>query len=81
MSRSAGEYDERLATMMSSMDAHIKADALAFADLIGEVKQINLDVKALLNAKVFARAVWWTLTIVGGCTATALTLYFLYRGH
>lgn len=81
MSKSDGEYDERLATMMTSMEAHIKADAIAFAALIDELKEVNADVKAILAARNYAAGVWKTVTIIGSIVAAAIGLYIAYVKH
>ena len=81
MSRSNGEYDERLATMMISMEAHIKADALAFASLIGELKEVNADVKAILAARNYAAGVWKTVTIIGSILTVLGGILVAYLKH
>ena len=73
-----GEYDERLASLMTSMEAHIKADALAFDTLAKQLIEVNQDVKSIIAARNFAAGVWKALTIAGTVALALATIYFTY---
>lgn len=83
MSQSHGEYDERLAKMMASMDAHIEADRVAFASLIEELKEVNQDVKSIIAARNYASGVWKAITIGAAVIVFLVTAYLMYHqgGH
>jgi hypothetical protein len=52
--------------MTASMDAHIKADALAFATLIEELKEVNKDVKSIIETRAYAAGLWKMASLIGG---------------
>ena len=76
-----GEYDERLASMVTAMDAHIKADAVAFEGLIKQLTEVNNDVKSIVASRNFAARVWKTISIAATVAAALATLYFAYLRH
>jgi hypothetical protein len=75
-----GEYDVRLAAMVEAMEAHIKADAVAFAGLIDQVTEVNKDVKSIIASRNYAAGVWKALSIIGTILLAAGTLYFMWKG-
>lgn len=79
MSKS-GEYDERLATMLSNMQSHIEADAVAFKALQEGLIEINKDVKSIIASRNFAAGVWKALTIAAGIVTFLVTIYVMYKG-
>jgi hypothetical protein len=84
--KSLGEYDARLAAMVAQavttstiMQAHIEADAKAFAELLAQIKEINTDVKSMLAAKAFAAGVWKALTILAASGVGVALAGLLWR--
>lgn len=72
-----GEYDERLAAMMANMEAHIIADAKAFAFLGDQLIELNRDVKSILASRSFASGVWKAIAIGSGAFVGLGTLVLL----
>ena len=77
--RKVGEYDERLAAMMASMDAHIKADAQAFEALAKQIIEVNMDVKSIIASRNFAAGVWKALSLLGAGLVAFATLYLMWK--
>jgi hypothetical protein len=81
-----GEYDIRLADMKAeaaataaSMQAHIEADSRAFASLIAQLTEVNLDLKSLLKSQAFAAGVWKMVTIILGSGLIVSFLALMWR--
>lgn len=74
-----GEYDERLAAMVTSMDAHIRADAVAFSAQNAAILEINQDVKSLLSSRSFLRGTWFAVltisTLIGVVAGLVVAWY------
>lgn len=87
-SRPLGEYDVRLAEMLTTMQAHIEADAKAFEQLIGELREVNADlktvntdVKTLIQTRSFAFGAWKAATVIGGIIVVLAGLILTYLKH
>jgi hypothetical protein len=74
-------YNERLTEIVSNMEAHIKADSIAFDALAKQLIEINHDVKSIIASRAFAAGAWKAVTIVGGILSAILTFVLLwFRG-
>lgn len=49
--------------------AHTQHDDERFEKLTSLVESVATDVKSLIETRTFSRAVWWTLTKIGGGAA------------
>jgi hypothetical protein len=49
--------------MSENMEAHIKADAIAFSALGEQIIEVNKDVKDLLASRSFLRGAWFALAV------------------
>jgi hypothetical protein len=56
---------ERLIEMTAVMQAHIAADAKAFAEQSEAILEVNKDVKSLLASRSFLRGTWFAIVTVG----------------
>lgn len=72
-----GEYDERIAIMMASMEAHIIADAKAFDLIAKQLIETNKDVKDLLLKQKFTSGMWKAVAVIGGGLTTIIGLALL----
>lgn len=56
---------EQLIHITNAMNAHIEADAKAFAEQSAAILEVNRDVKSLLASRSFLRGTWFAIVTVG----------------
>jgi hypothetical protein len=72
--RQTEKYTERLIHMTAAMEAHIRADAIAFQELGSQILEVNKDVKSLLNSRSFLRGTWFAVGVFGTFVAAVTAL-------